>query len=53
MFDAGFEDEFKRFTNRFVTYFQHVEAYHIVAMSFVRIKTTDNCCNIITVESNT
>ena len=46
------EDLLKRFANRFVTCFQHANAYHIVAMSFVWIKTTNNCCNIITVESN-
>ena len=33
-------------------YFQHLNAYHIIVMSFVGIKATNNYCNIITVESN-
>ena len=52
VFEGRLEDQFKRFTNRFATYFQHANAYHILATSFARIKTTNSCCNLKVILEN-
>ena len=45
--ETGFEDNIKKFTNRFITYLRHANTGHIVTVSFIWIKLANNYFNTL------